>query len=258
MLPFSTRAGAGCQYGSLEPRVEYKVGCHEILAVSRAEPMNTDDDRRDREMTFLITEFNVLRSEFIDNLGTARTMIGLFLVSLGAVGSLAVSGHITPQVIVILPLLSSVFWWVHLDTRMVVAEIALYIATQLAPQARELGSERSLAWEDWIRTASTETHTHPSSAFWVFKLSTGLDGSAWPVYLLPSILALVLTVEGATAPILLFKTQAHSSFYYPVWLWWLGGGLQILLVGRAFTIERTWWNATKVSKRKGLPSDNIV
>ena len=210
--------------------------------------MITDSERHEREMTFLVTEFEALRSEFLDNLGTARTIVGLFLVSLGAIGSFAVSGRITPQVLVILPLLSSVFWWVHLDTRMVVSEIAQYIATQLAPQARELGSIRSFAWEDWLRTRSPKANTHPSSAFWAFRLSTGLDGSAWPIYLLPSVLSLLLTIEGATDPILLFKEEAHRSFYYPVWLWWLGGGLQALLIGRALAIERAWWNA-RVPKR---------
>lgn len=204
--------------------------------------MNGSEPATEAELTLLITEFQALHAEILDSLGTARTLVGLFLVSLGALASVAVSGRVTPQVLVILPLLSAVFWCLHLDTRMVVAEIALYVATCLAPQARALGSERSLGWESWLR-CPPGGGARPSSSFWAYKLSTGLDGSAWPVYLLPSLLALVLTIEGATAPLFLFRANSGHIFYYPVWLWWLGALLQGLLILRAYGIESDWWTA---------------
>lgn len=211
--------------------------------------MNRDEAQQEREATFLVMEYEALRSEILDNLGTARTMIGLFLLSVGAIGGLAVSGSATPTILVILPLLSGVFWWVHLDTRMIVTEIGCYIASRLAPRARALSSEESLAWEDSLRTAANAAERR-SSAFWAFKFSTGLDGSAWPIYLLPSLLSLSLTADGATAPILLFTDQAHRSFFYPLWLWWVGALLQPLLVARALTTERSWWNAGRSVHRE--------
>lgn len=204
--------------------------------------MNRNETRQECEVTFLVMEYEALRSEILDNFGTARTMVGLFLLSLGAIGGFAVSGRATPKILVILPLLSAVFWWVHLDTRMIVTEIGCYISSRLAPRARALGSEESLAWEDTLRDTSNTDPCSPSS-FRVFKFSTGLDGSAWPIYLLPSLLSLSVTADGATTPILLFIDQTNRSFYYPVWLWWVGALLQLLLVARAFITESKWWNA---------------
>jgi hypothetical protein len=195
----------------------------------------TNAGQSERETTLLVAEFNALRSELLDHLGTARTIVGLYLISVGTIASLAVSGRFTPQIIVILPLLSAIFWWVHLDTRMAVTEIGRYIAAGLVPHAQELGSHRCFGWEKTLRGRA---------GWWLFKFSSGLDGSAWPIYLLPSILALFLMREGATAPItLVTEVGTVRSFQYPVWLWWLTATLQFLLTIRAFAIERSWWSA---------------
>ena len=109
-----------------------------------------NDKQADREASLLIAEFNALRAEMLDNFQTARTVATLYLAAVGAIFFAVLSGSANPSVILLIPGVTVIFWWIHLDTRMIVAMLGGYLDI-LSKRARELGSDRIFFWEQEIR-----------------------------------------------------------------------------------------------------------
>ena len=106
--------------------------------------------RAENETNLLIAEFNALRAEMIDNFQTARTIVTIYLTGVGAVFFSVISGTVNPNVTILIPIITAIFWWVHLDTRMIVAILGGYL-DKLSERARFLGSDKIFIWEQEIR-----------------------------------------------------------------------------------------------------------
>jgi hypothetical protein len=85
-----------------------------------------NDNQADREANLLIAEFNALRAEMLDNFQTARTVATLYLAAVGAIFFAVLSGSANPNVILLVPGITIIFWWIHLDTRRIVAMLGGY------------------------------------------------------------------------------------------------------------------------------------
>jgi hypothetical protein len=150
-----------------------------------------NDNQADREANLLIAEFNALRAEMLDNFQTARTVATLYLAAVGAIFFAVLSGSANPNVILLVPGITIIFWWIHLDTRRIVAMLGGYLEI-LSKRARELGSERIFFWEQEIRLKDRRLCEIPCG-FWPWKIGAALDGVAYMIYAPPGILSLWVT-----------------------------------------------------------------
>lgn len=196
------------------------------------------------ELSVLLAEFNALRAEVIENFITARTILGLHFTAVGAIAALALSGDVHPRILILIPLISALLWWLHLDTRMSIGILGGYLNTVLRERAKQLtGSALSLFWEKGIRElkGSMEAET-----FWPLRGSEGVSWGAWSIYFIPSALALLLTTPGTktviprTPPLPNSDIMALPGSLGGYSLWGFAIVLNLLLLARSFVTERAW------------------
>jgi hypothetical protein len=194
------------------------------------------------EVVLLIAEFNALRAEILDNFNTARSVASIYLAAVGAVGLAAVSGNVSPNIIVVVPIVTALFWWVHLDTRMVVSLIGVYLR-HLSSRAQELASSSQVfSWEEFQRG-----DVRKKPAYFPLRVASALDGLAWPLYTFPAALALFLTRRGASEPLKIYAERSTGEeFLFPVWLWWAGAVSIVVVSMRAHLTEGTYSSPHKV------------
>ncbi len=188
--------------------------------------------RRD-ELDLLVTEYNALRAELLDHYASQRTILQLYLAAVGIIAGFAVSG-IKQDIVVLVALVSPVFWWLHMNASARIELIDSYLRDVLSTRAQQLGSTWVFRWEDlktWVWT------NFPWRL--VLRIGTGLHGNAWTMYLLPSALSLVWTGRDAVSIIfhLSAGTQDQTILF---WAWLTSFGFNVLLILREIVSFQTW------------------
>jgi len=203
----------------------------------------------ENETSLLIAEFNALRGEMIDNFQTARTIVTIYLTAVGAIFFAVFSGSVTAKVTLLVPAISAIFWWVHLDTRMIVAILGGYL-DKISERARVLGSDKIFIWEQEIRLKDrTIFKIHPGLIPW--KIGGALDGVAYLIYLPPSIIALWISY-GKVGGLTLYEdptTKLKPFFVFPEYTWWISLIAVLIVFLRAIITDRTWWQAPNIIRQ---------
>jgi hypothetical protein len=195
------------------------------------------------ECDLLICEYNALRAEMLDNFQTARTLLTVYLTAVGTIFFAVISGSVDAHSIILIPAISTIFWWIHLDTRMIVSMLGAYL-NKLSARARELSSDRIFRWEEEIRfnqRASRQIHL----ALLPWKILGSIDGAAYMIYMPPSAIALWITY-GKIGSVTLYQDAATRSkvfFTFPASAWWISAAALLVVFGRAIVTENAWWRA---------------
>jgi hypothetical protein len=152
-----------------------------------------------------LAEYAALRAEVTNRISGQDTMLSLYMTATAAIFGLALSGHASSLVLLVLPLLSAAARLLYHNHNVYIKLASAYINDQLRPLVTErLGEPRLLGWGQQV----ARYHRGP----WRRRLAH------------PAALALLFPVPAATALILAVPRLASPW----TWLAWSFGWLLLL------------------------------
>lgn len=133
-----------------------------------------------------MAEYNALRSEIQYRSGFQNRLLEIHITALTAILGAAVSKAVSPWIILLIPVESSIFGLWYLDHALMIQEIGAYIRTTIERRIAELLNEPYiLCWEIAQRVSVTTAPTERIVTFWRLLFLT-FGG--------PSLIALIVTL----------------------------------------------------------------